>query len=355
MNLLVLNLAMDERHTTLAFGIAWVERLARRFEHVDVVTMQAGPFKVPANVTVRSMGLEHGRSKFRRVAAFYTAISEVLRTRRIHVVFAHMNWVFALLFAPLGRALGLRTLMWYAHGAVPFGLRFADVAVHRVVTSTVEGYRLQSCKRRVIGQGVDLAPFLALPMARALPCRLTIITVSRLAPSKGIDRMLHALARFAEDAPLPWQFRIVGEGTTELERKHGDDLRRLAVTLGIASEVVFLGRLQTPAIAREMGAAHVMLNLSTTGSLDKALIEAMAAGCLVISTNSAYGPIARAAGVGRWAVAASEVGQAILDAATLAETERQAIAECLRNASRSHDIEGLIERLNRELIELARS
>ena len=37
MNLLLFNLATDKTHVTLAFGLRWVEELARHFSHIDVV------------------------------------------------------------------------------------------------------------------------------------------------------------------------------------------------------------------------------------------------------------------------------------------------------------------------------
>jgi glycosyltransferase involved in cell wall biosynthesis len=352
-NLLLFNLAMDETHPTLAFGIGWVERLARRFDHIEVVTMRAGPHRVPANVTVRSAGHEHGWSKPRRALVFYAAVLAALRARRIHVVFAHMNWVFALMFAPLGRLIGLRTLLWYAHGAVPPGLRLADRLVDRVATSTAEGYRLPSAKRRILGQGADLAPFLALSIERAPQGPLVVATVSRLAPSKGVEHMLRALADVPGGA-RPWRFLIAGEGTTAEERAYEARVRALARDLGLADRVEFLGRLEPAAVSRVLGQAHVMLNLSATGSLDKALLEAMAAGCLVISSNDAYRALATQAGAERWAIARDGAAAALAAAAALDEPWRQAIAGRLRQTARPHDIGALTDRLFAELGELAR-
>jgi glycosyltransferase involved in cell wall biosynthesis len=44
-------------------------------------------------------------------------------------------------------------------------------------------------------------------------------------------------------------------------------------------------------IARAYQGAHLMLNVSGTGSLDKAVLEAMACGLPVITANEAYTPL----------------------------------------------------------------
>ncbi len=56
MNLLMFNLAADQEHVTLGFGLRWIEALSRRYDHVDVVTMFAGRYQLPSNVRVWSVG-----------------------------------------------------------------------------------------------------------------------------------------------------------------------------------------------------------------------------------------------------------------------------------------------------------
>src|SRR3954451_6280107 len=119
MNLLMFNLAVDQEHVTLGFGLRWIEALSRRYEHVDVVTMFAGRYQLPPNVQVWSVGRERGYSKCRRVLRFYSIVRRVMRERRIDVVFTHMIPIFAVLFWPIARLTGRRSVLWYAHGATP--------------------------------------------------------------------------------------------------------------------------------------------------------------------------------------------------------------------------------------------
>ena len=159
MNLLVLNLAMDSSHTALGFTTAWTNALARRCDHVSVITMLKGELAVDSNVTVHSLGKERGWSEPRRLVEFYRLVSRVVRERHIDACFAHMAPLFASLFAPVAKAKGIPVLLWYAHGALPLKVRIAHALADRCVTSTPSAFRLKSEKIFVIGQGIDTAAF----------------------------------------------------------------------------------------------------------------------------------------------------------------------------------------------------
>ena len=83
MNLLVFNLAMDADDPALGHTTAWINALARRCEHVSVITMRAGRLAVEPNVDVHTLGKELGLSEPRRLVRFYGLVRSVLRERRI--------------------------------------------------------------------------------------------------------------------------------------------------------------------------------------------------------------------------------------------------------------------------------
>ena len=112
MNLLVFNWEMDAEHPVLGHVTTWTNELARRCDHVSVVTMTTGAVAVNRNVDVHSLGKELGRSEPRRLVEFYRIVRRVLNERRIDACFAHMTPLFALLFAPLGRLQHIPVLLW---------------------------------------------------------------------------------------------------------------------------------------------------------------------------------------------------------------------------------------------------
>src|SRR5215204_1966372 len=156
MLVLLFNLRMDLDDPVLGFASRWVEAIAERVDRVTVITMQAGRVDPPENVIVHSLGKERGWSEPRRAAAFYRYCARVIRASPPDVCFSHMIPVLSVLFAPIGRALRIPTLMWYAHGATPRELRIAERLVDRCITSTPEGFRIPSAKLHVLQQGIDV-------------------------------------------------------------------------------------------------------------------------------------------------------------------------------------------------------
>ena len=104
----------------------------------------------------------------------------------------------------------------------------------------------------------------------------TIVSVGRLIPAKGFDVLLTAFARVAPEFPA-WNLAIVGEGP---ER---GALRRLAESLGIANRATLTGWLAEP--GEMLATASLFVMSSHYEGFPNALVEAMACGLPVISTN----------------------------------------------------------------------
>lgn len=346
MNLLMFNLAVDAEHVTLAFGLRWIEALAQHFEHIDVVTMYEGRHRLPGNVRVWSVGRERGYPKWFRVLRFYWLAIAALRQRRPAAVFSHMIPLFSVLFWPLAKLWSLPSVLWYAHGATPPTLRLAHRLVDRVVSSTPQGFRLASEKVDFIGQGIDAGLYPYRP--RQCGDVLHIITVGRLAPSKGQDRLVDALATWGNGKSQAWHLTIVGDATSAGERDFAAAVRRLAANRLPTERVTFTGRLDAEAISTLLATADLFINLGTTGSLDKAIVEAMASGCPVISCNDAFRAIAEAEEFANCVV--GDLPEALLktldEFVAMSVEQRQKLAEKQSLvARRDHTLDGLIGRL----------
>src|SRR3954451_5539339 len=135
---------MDAAHSTLGHTTLWVNELARRCDHVSVITMFAGELAVDDNVTVHSLGKELGRSEPRRLVEFYRLVGRVLDERSIDACFAHMAPLFTVLFAPVARRRHIPVLLWFAHSSVTPTLRAAHAVADRCVTATSASFRLSS-------------------------------------------------------------------------------------------------------------------------------------------------------------------------------------------------------------------
>lgn len=111
-----------------------------------------------------------------------------------------------------------------------------------------------------------------------------ILAVSRIVPKKGFSYLLDGLALLDREGHH-WRCTFVGEGPLVPE------LQRQAAALGLADRVVFTGPKQQVEIRRLMGEADMFVLpcvVAPDGDMDGipvTLMEAMACGCPVVSTN----------------------------------------------------------------------
>ena len=295
MRLLVFNLAMDADDHVLGFTTAWVNALAERCERVTVITMRAGRIAVSPNVVVHSVGKERGRSRLRRAMEFFRILRKVLAEERVDACFSHMIHVFPILAWPMLRLRRIPIVLWYAHGHVPLLLRLATLLVDRVVTSSASGFRIATPKRRIIGQGIDTRRFA--PVVTEAKQEFVLLSVGRISRVKRLDAALALLGVLPERAPdgRVFRLRVVGSPLTPDDVQYAGELKAMAGRLAISSRVTFEPAVSFDTVASVYPQADLFISHSQTGSMDKAVLEAMSCGVPVLTSNPAYrAPLAAA-------------------------------------------------------------
>lgn len=136
----------------------------------------------------------------------------------------------------------------------------------------------------VMPNGIDTDRFQPDPMVRhatrdqlgiSTDTRL-LLNVGRLVPEKAQDTLIRAFARI--DPAIPAHLLIAGNGALRQQ------LSELAASLGIASRVTLLGqRNDIPAL---LNAADAFALSSDVEGLPMVLVEALACGCPVVSTDA---------------------------------------------------------------------
>lgn len=280
MRLLILTQSVDRNDPNLGAFSLWFERLAQRFEQVTIVSLKGGEHRLPHHVTVLSAGKERGHGRFvRRILFAFFTLRGLLRS---DAVFVHMIPEYALLVGPWALLFRKPVYLWYAHGATPLSLRLALPFVRSVFTSSVQGFRVASRKREVVGQAIDTTLFL--PTQGDLHVRKkALITIGRISRAKHLERTLEVLANLEG-----WTLTIVGAPITTADASYERELHEKVRTLGIAERVTFLGPARYADIPALLQLHGTFLNFSSTGSLDKAVLEAMAAGLHVVVSNEAF-------------------------------------------------------------------
>jgi glycosyltransferase involved in cell wall biosynthesis len=157
---------------------------------------------------------------------------------------------------------------------------------------------------------VDLSAF---HPADALPADPHILVTRNLEPIYDIATAIRALALVRDHVPAA-HMTIVGSGPQRGE------LERLAADLGVSGHVRFTGRLDNSELPALYRTARVALNPSLADNMPNSLLEAMASGVPIVSTN-----------VGGIGVMVSDGATALLvpasDAAATADMLRRALTD----------------------------
>lgn len=287
MRLLLLTQKVDNRDDVLGFMHRWIEQFAARCEQVTVLCLFEGAHSLPSNVRVFSLGKERGASRFKYIWNFFRIIC---RERKFYdSVFVHMNQEYIVLGGVLWRLWHKKIALWYAHGHVSSSLRIAEKLTDIVFTSTRSGFRLPSKKIQVIGQGIDTAYFVP-ASASHVQSGFNIIVVGRISPVKDYETLILAAEKL-HGVIQDLKVEIIGGAGLPEQEHYLQLLRELVITKGLESVVNFVGPLANNDIVSHLQRSDLFVNTSHTGSLDKAVLEAMSCGLPILTCNEALGEV----------------------------------------------------------------
>jgi glycosyltransferase involved in cell wall biosynthesis len=223
-----------------------------------------------------------------RLFPYLAALWRALRDADIAHVMANSGWAWHLYAAPaiwLARLRGIPVLVNYRGGEaeaflqrqarwVRPTLRLARVLA--VPSGFLQGvFARYGIAAEIVPNVVDLARFA--PAEKPTTGQHIIVT-RNLEQIYDIPTALRALAKVRARFPAA-RMTIAGSGP-ELA-----SLQRMAQELGIAEAVRFTGRLDGEQIAALYRDADLLLNPSTVDNMPNSLLEAMASGVPIVSTN----------------------------------------------------------------------
>jgi glycosyltransferase involved in cell wall biosynthesis len=168
--------------------------------------------------------------------------------------------------------------------------------------------------------------------------------------------MIEAIAIVYRKNGTNARLRLFGAPHTPEDVGYEESLKRLAHRRGVDDQVSFDGPVSFPEVPAAYHVGGLFLNLSETGSIDKAILESMASGCIPVSRNASYAAIARENDLD-WLVpdqGANGVADCILRVFERPVDERSAIAERLREiVVEQHSLDQLADSVIAHLRELA--
>jgi glycosyltransferase involved in cell wall biosynthesis len=196
-----------------------------------------------------------------------------------------MNQVYVILGWKTWFLLGKKIGLWYAHGHTSFSLYLAEKFSHIIFTSTASGFRLKSKKVRIVGQGIDTDIFTT-SNTKKKDDKFNIISIGRISPIKDYETLINAVEILSENG-LNLNVNIVGGVGLLEQEEYLASLKQIIKSKGLVDIIHFKGAVPNKDIVALLQQSDLFVNTSHTGSLDKAILEAMSAGVPVLTCNEA--------------------------------------------------------------------
>ena len=343
MRLLILTQKVDQNDDVLGFFHGWIAEFAKHCEQVTVIALGVGEYHLPKNVRVFSLGKERGVSRLSYLFSFYRLIWR--ERKNYDVVFVHMNPVYVILGGLLWRAWKKNIGLWYTHKHVDMKLRIAEKLSHTIFTASSESFRLMSNKIKVVGHGINIETFK--PTEKRGNEVFRIVTAGRISPVKDYQTLIEAVAIIVQDH-ISVKVDIVGGPATAADKDYLEVLRALVHKKNLEQVIRFVGSVPNKELPVYLERADIFVNMSRTGSLDKAVLEAMASGVPVVTSNEALrevlGPDAQS--LMFTTGSANECSERIKSVQALSLAERRILAGRLHDVvEKEHNSKMLIPRI----------
>src|SRR3989344_3450964 len=284
--LLIITQKVDQNDQLLGFSIGWFRRFAEKFDSMTILCLERGEFDLPENIEVISLGKDRGASKLAQLVNFYKNIW--LLREKYDAVFSFMNAIWIVLGACLWRLLGKGIFLWYAHKTITWKHRLAVKLTNSIFTSTPEGFRVKSKKVMVVGQGIDTDVFKPISKYRNVEMSkcLRILSVGRIASIKNYEILIET-AKLLKGQGVNFELTMIGEPVFQKDFEYGQKLKAIVSEMDLNQQVKFVGKVINKNLPLYYQSSHIFVNLGKTVSLDKTIVEAMACGINVISSNDA--------------------------------------------------------------------
>src|SRR3989338_7020905 len=283
MKLLVVTQKIDINDDNLGSFHDWVKKLAN-FSDIFVIANYVGQYDLPENVKVFSLGKERGIGWFVKILKYQLFLLKLLP--KSSGAFFHMCPEYVLGAHLLPKIFRKKTLLWYTHKSVNWKLKLAEKLVDKIFTASKESFRLSSKKLEITGHGIDLDKFKPAETKKD-GSKFKIISVGRISPVKNYEIMINA-GEILKSRNFNFEIRVAGAPILESDKIYFGKLKNLIKEKKLDDIVEFVGPIPNKYIAEFYQSGDLFINLSDTGSLDKAVLEAMACGLNVVTSNEAF-------------------------------------------------------------------
>ena len=287
MKLLIITQRVDVNDDNLGFFHSWLEKFAERLDKLYVVCLVEGEHHLPANVVVYSLGKDKEYSKLRQFLRLQKFLFKNLND--VDGVFIHMCSIYALIAFSLVRIFRKKMLLWHVHKSVNWESKLAGRLVDKILTASEGSCRLKNRKKiEIVGHGIDVDKFQTINY-KLQTTNYKLLSVGRITPIKNQATLIQAIDILVNQRGFrDVEVKIIGSPLEDYEREYFVELKKMVQERKLENYIKFLGSVFYKEMPRFYQNADLVVNLSHTGSIDKVVLESMASGCLVLTSNEAF-------------------------------------------------------------------
>lgn len=300
MNLLMITRKVDQSDDLAGFTYGWVKKLGLELQvfqpkadpplagKLFVICLGKGDISdLPENVEIYSLGKEVGVSRFGRFIEFQKLAMKLVP--QCFGIFCHMNPEYTINIWPYAKFYKKKIISWYTHKEVTWKVKLLEKAADIILTASGESFRVPSRKVIITGHGIDINLFKPIPKT---PERkrdtFSLLTIGRISPTKDLESLIKAVYYLKGQHFNNIHVKIVGEPGLLSQYSYYEGLKQMARSMELEDIIEFVGPIPNMETVDFYQDADIFINLSGTGSVDKAVLEAMACGCLIITSNTAF-------------------------------------------------------------------
>ncbi|MDP2684206.1 MAG: glycosyltransferase family 4 protein [bacterium] len=284
-NILIITQTVDEQDSNLGFFCGWLKEFSKQLDQVYVIANKVGEYDLPNNITVLSLGKEEGMGKFGKIINFWKYLFKYLP--KVDAVFAHMCPEYIISGGWITRLYGKKIGLWYLHKSKTLKLVLANILANRIFTAHSDGYPIKSNKVVVTGHGIDLSLFVK-KHEEPDNADFTLLTVGRLSASKNLLILAKSAIILKQKLSESVKLIIVGDAYLDDDKIYLEEIKKYIKENNAEDIFQFTGSVRHEKTIEYYNKADLFLNASRTGGVDKAVLEAMASGLPVITSNFAF-------------------------------------------------------------------
>jgi glycosyltransferase involved in cell wall biosynthesis len=304
---------------------------------VTVVCLSEGVYDLPKNVEVLSLGKERNVSKLSYILNFYKFL--ILKHADYDRVFVHMNQEYMLLGGLIWRLFNRGSIMWRNHPSGGLLTRLAVCMANGVMCTSKDSYTAKFKKTVIMPVGVDTNIFSPITEKREAN---SLLLLGRIAPIKNVHLFIEALVALANTG-VSFHADIYGNPGVN-DQEYYKTVRANSRSLEDKGLLTFFPGIPNNATPFVYGKHDIFVNATPSGAFDKTIIEAMACGCIVLTSNSSLHDVLPNTFLFKEGDV-SDLAQKLNNALSLADDKKESVREYNRTTAKNHDITFLMKKI----------